>query len=73
MAIFKITETYDGRLPVYHVIKKITVCNGYKIQKDEIVKSFDTYGEADEFCNKLIADNSAGDNTTSCGEEDPCN
>jgi C4-type Zn-finger protein len=68
--ILKVTEQYDGRLPVFNVVKEVTACDNCGYKKDEVIKSFDTYEEADVFCNALIADGKARDEfTTSCGEE----
>jgi len=57
--ILKIVEEYDGRLPVFNVVKEITACDNCGCQKDEVIKSFDTYEEADAFCNSLIKDGKA--------------
>lgn len=69
MATLKVTETYDGRLPVYHVIKEVIT---HSDTKDVIIKSFDTYEEAEQYCSQLITEGRVEDSTTSCGEEDPC-
>jgi len=52
--ILKVVETYDGRLPIFNVVKEVTACDNCGCQKDEVIKSFDTYEEADAFCNGLI-------------------
>lgn len=73
MAIFKVVEEYDGRLPVFNVVKEVVGCDNCCISKDEIIKSFDTYEEAVQCCDKLIKEGKArDDHTTPCGEEDPC-
>jgi uncharacterized protein CbrC (UPF0167 family) len=70
--ILKVTEQYDGRLPVFNVVKEVTACDNCGCQKDVVIKSFDTYEEADTYCNALIADGKAADNySTACGEEQP--
>jgi len=51
---FNIVEEYDGRLPVYHVINNNT-----------IIKTFDSYKEAETFCNN------SKKNIGPCGEEIP--
>ncbi|NBW58379.1 hypothetical protein EBR43_11525 [bacterium] len=55
----KVVEEYDGRLPVFNVVKEVTACDNCGCQKDEVIKSFDTYEEADAFCNSLIKDGKA--------------
>jgi hypothetical protein len=57
--ILKVTEQYDGRLPVFNVVREVTACDNCGIQKDEVIKSFDTYEEADTYCNSLIAEGKA--------------
>lgn len=52
--ILKVVEQYDGRLPVFSVVKEVTSCDNCGCQKDEVIKSFDTYEEADAYCNSLI-------------------
>jgi hypothetical protein len=52
--ILKVIEVYDGRLPVFNVVKEVTACENCNCQKDEVIKSFDTYEEADAYCNSLI-------------------
>ena len=69
--ILKVTEQYDGRLPVFNVVKEVTACDNCGCQKDEVIKSFDTYEEADAFCNSLIDSGKARDKITPCGEEAP--
>lgn len=54
--ILKVVETYDGRLPVFNVVKEVTACDNCGCQKDEMIKSFDTYEEGDAYCNSLIAE-----------------
>ena len=69
--ILKVTEQYDGRLPVFNVVKEVTACDNCGCQKDEVIKSFDTYEEADAYCNNLISEGKARDRIASCGEEAP--
>jgi hypothetical protein len=69
--ILKVTEQYDGRLPIFNVVKEVTACDNCGCQKDEVIKSFDTYEEADAYCNSLIDSGKARDEITSCGEEAP--
>ena len=69
--ILRVTEQYDGRLPVFNVVKEVTACDNCGCQKDEVIKSFDTYEEADAFCNSLIDSGKARDESTPCGEEAP--
>ena len=57
--ILKVVEEYDGRLPVFNVVKEVTACNNCGCQKDEVIKSFDTYEEAEAYCNSLIKDGKA--------------
>lgn len=73
MAVFKVVQGYDGRLPVFHVMEEITSCNRCGDQKDVIVKSFDTYEEADTFCDNLIIEKRSThkNNISPCGEEVP--
>ena len=52
--ILKVVEEYDGRLPVFNVVKEVTACDNCGCQKDEVIKSFDTYEEADAYCVSLI-------------------
>jgi hypothetical protein len=52
--ILKVIEQYDGRLPVFNVVKEVTACDNCGCQKDEVIKAFDTYEEADAYCNSLI-------------------
>jgi len=59
--ILKVVEEYDGRLPVFNVVKEVTACDNCGCQKDEIIKSFDTYEEADDYCNGLISEGKARD------------
>ena len=54
---YKIVEEYDGRLPVFNIVSEVN---------RDIVKSFDTIEEAIIFLKRLE------DNSTPCGEEDPC-
>jgi len=54
--ILKVMEQYDGRLPVFNVVKEVTACDNCGCQKDEVIKSFDIYEEADAYCNSLIAE-----------------
>jgi len=72
MAILKVKEVYDGRLPEFQVVREVTACDNCGCQKDEVIKTFDSYEEADGFCNKLIAEGNTRDGITPCGEEDPC-
>ena len=57
--ILKVVEQYDGRLPVFNVVKEVTACDNCGCQKDEVIKCFDTYEEADAYCNSLIQDGKA--------------
>lgn len=73
MAVLKVVEVYDGRLPEYRVVKEVTACTNCGVQKDVVLKHFDTYEEADAYCNKLINEGKARDDSTlPCGEENPC-
>lgn len=72
MAIFRVTEAYDGKLPIFNVIKKIVTHNSCGVTKDKVIKSFDTYEEANRFCDELVENSKAKDSSTPCGEEDPC-
>lgn len=56
MLPYKIVENYDGRLPVYSVMDTTS---------NKILKSFDTYEEADIMCNALINRST----TSPCGED----
>jgi len=57
--ILKVAEKYDGRLRVFNVVKEVTACDNCGCQKDEVIKSFDTYEEADAYCDKLVAEGRA--------------
>jgi len=57
--ILKVVEEYDGRLPVFNVVKEVTACDNCGCQKDEVIKSFNTYEEADVYCNSLISEGKA--------------
>ena len=57
--ILKVVEQYDGRLPVFNVVKEVTACDNCGCQEDEVIKSFDTYEEADAYCNNLISEGKA--------------
>jgi len=60
--ILKVTESSVwnyGRIPVFNVVKEVTACNNCGCQKDEVIKSFDTYEEADAYCNNLISEGRA--------------
>ena len=57
--ILKVVQGYDGRLPVFNVVKEVTACDNCHCQKDEVIKSFDTYEEADAYCDKLVAEGKA--------------
>jgi hypothetical protein len=59
--ILKVVEQYDGRLPVFNVVKEVTACDNCGCQKDKVIKSFDTYEEADAYCNSLISEGKARD------------
>jgi hypothetical protein len=72
MAIIKIKEEYDGRLPVFNVVKEVVTCDNCNCTKDKVIKTFDSYDEAEEFCNNYIKQGKARDSITPCGEEDPC-
>lgn len=74
--IVKVTEDRTGPLPVFNVVMEVTACVNCGCQKDEVIKSFDTYEEADAYCNNLIKDGKASDehyklltSTTPVGEE----
>lgn len=74
--IIKVVQAYDGRLPVFNVVKEVTACGNCGCQKDVVIKSFDTYEEADAYCNSLIKDGKARDehyklltSSTPVGEE----
>ena len=69
--ILKVVEQYDGRLPIFNVVKEVTACDNCGCQKDEVIKSFDTYEEADAYCNDLINNGKARDDYSPCGEESP--
>jgi len=69
--IIKVVEEYDGRLPVFNVVKEVIACNNCQVTRDEIIKSFDTFEEADSYCNSLINSGKARDRYTPCGEEGP--
>lgn len=70
MSTLKIIEEYDGRLPVFNVIKEVPECNNCSV-KDVLIKSFDSYEEANSFCNQLINEEKVKDDFTPCGEEGP--
>jgi len=57
--ILKVVKQYDGRLPIFNVVKEVTECDNCGCQKDEVIKSFDTYEEADAYCNSLINEGKA--------------
>ena len=59
--ILKVIEQYDGRLPIFNVVKEVTACDNCGCQKDEVIKSFDNYEEADAYCNSLISEGKARD------------
>jgi hypothetical protein len=76
--IVKVVEIHDGPLdlPVFHVVKEVTACDNCGCQEDVVIKSFNTYEEADAYCNSLIKDGKATDehyklltSTTPVGEE----
>jgi hypothetical protein len=48
-----------GRIPIFNVVKEVTACDNCGIQKDEVIKSFSTYEEADAYCNNLISEGKA--------------
>ena len=48
-----------GRVPVFNVVKEVTACDNCGVQKDEVIKSFNTYEEADAYCNSLISEGKA--------------
>lgn len=73
MPIFKVKEEYDGRLPVYHVVKEVAANNNVESSRYQIIETFDTYKEADEYCKKLVSESKVKDDRlTPCGEENPC-
>jgi len=49
MALFKIEEIFDGRLPEYHVIQENS-----KNQESKTVKIFDSYEEAEQWINERL-------------------
>jgi len=57
--IVKVTEDRSGPSPVFNVVKEVTACDNCGCQKDEVIKSFDTYEEADAYCNSLISEGKA--------------
>jgi len=60
--ILKVTENSVwnyGRIPIFNVVKEVTACDNCGIQKDEVIKSFNTYEEADAYCNSLITEGKA--------------
>lgn len=67
----RVKEEYDGRLPVYHVVKEISTCNNCNVTKDEIIKTFDTYEEAVEYADNMVSEARAKAGLTPCGEEMP--
>lgn len=70
MFVLKIIEEYDGRLPSFNVVREVNFCGNIKSQ---IVKTFDSYEEAEKFCNEVLKNNNdIDDRTTPCGEENPC-
>jgi len=69
--ILKILEEYDGRLPVFNVVKEVIACDNCHVTKDEIIKSFDTYDEANAYCISLVNSGKARDDYSPCGEEGP--
>jgi hypothetical protein len=48
-----------GRIAIFNVVKEVTACDNCGIQKDEVIKSFNTYEEADAYCNSLISEGKA--------------
>lgn len=71
MALIKVKEEYDGRLPVYHVVREISTCDNCNAIKDEIVKTFDTYEDAVKHADSIIEENRNRDRWSPCGEEIP--
>jgi hypothetical protein len=70
--IVKVVETQDSRFrSVFMVMKEIVACDNCDVTKDVLIESFNTYAQADAYCNALIADGKARDTVTSCGEETP--
>jgi len=60
--ILKVTESSVwnyGRIPIFNVVKEVTACDNCGCQKDEVIKSFDSYEEADAYCNSLINEGKA--------------
>ena len=60
--ILKVTENSVwnyGRIPIFNVVKEVTACDNCGATKDEVIKSFNTYEEADAYCDKLIAEGKA--------------
>jgi len=62
MSVYRVVEVYDGRLPEYQVIK---INHNHN---QTILKSFDSYEEAEKFCKEQVEDK----DILPCGEEDPC-
>lgn len=58
---YKIIEEYDGRLPIFSIIKEVD-------SKYQTIKSFDSYNDAEKFLVDYTKTK-----LTCCGEEDPCN
>lgn len=70
MFALKIIEEYDGRLPSFNVVREVNFCGN---NKSQIVKTFDSYEEAEKYCNEFLKNNNdIDDRTTPCGEENPC-
>jgi len=70
--IVKVVETQDSRFrSVFMVMKEVVACDNCGVTKDVLIESFNTYAQADAYCNALIADGKASDTVTSCGEETP--
>jgi hypothetical protein len=84
--IVKVVHAHDGPLdlPMFQVVKEVIACDNCCATKDEVIKSFDTYAEADVYCNALVQSGEAADkpmrlyephgkinSSTACGEEQP--
>ena len=59
--IVKVVEIHDGPLdmPVFHVVSENMPYDNCGRTEDQIIKSFNTYAEADAYCNSLIEDGKA--------------
>jgi len=83
--IVKVVETQDSRFrPVFMVMKEVITCDNCEATKDVLIESFETYAQADAYCNALVQSGAAADcvmrlyephhkidDSTACGEEQP--